>query len=159
MKESIVEFFGNYAHIIVFIHVISAVTLIGGVIYLYHILKGIYAIENFETKKSMTNISLDKFMKPSIASIVLLIITAGIMAIGLGFRQGDPALYAIVHIKEGLWTLITILFYILYRFVKNSEINSNEEYEIFFEKLKKVLFAIAIFGSVAIYLGVKLRGF
>ena len=97
-----------------------------------------------------------------IPAILILLITAVIMIIALGFK-GTP-LYSFVIVKEAIWTIMTIVFIIIY-------VKRNKAEKAFiagdFLTAKNNLVPIAkyyiplniILGIIAIYLGVTLRGF
>ena len=97
-----------------------------------------------------------------IPSIILLLLTAVIMIVALGFK-GTP-LYNFVIAKEAIWTVMTVIFIII--FIKRKQAQKAfDEGELPIAKSK--LLPIAnylipiniVLGLVAIYLGVTLRGF
>ncbi len=165
MKDAIVEFFGNYAGIILFFHVFSAIFWVGGMMAIrLAVHPSLQHIEDKTIRLARTLEILKNFFSLVIPLIVVLIATAGTMAIGLGFKHGDPSLYMVVHVKEGIWTLMVVIFAIIY-------IKRNKAEKLFIsgdidgagEILKPIstyLIPINIaFGMAALYFGGVLRGF
>ena len=157
------ELFNNFSTLIVFLHVISAVLWIGGMIAIRFAIH--YSIQNIAEPKikiERTLENLKRFFNMVIPAIAILLITAIIMIIALGFK-GTP-LYGVVIAKELIWTVMTIIFITIY-------IKRNKAEKAFiagdYITTKAQLAPIAkyfiplniILGLVAIYLGVTLRGF
>ena len=157
------EFFNNFSSIIVFLHVISAVIWVGGMIAIRFAVH--YSIQNIEDPKvklGRTLENLKRFFNIVIPTIITLLITAIIMIIALGFK--GTALYNIVIVKEIIWTIMLIIFITIY-------MKRNKAQKAFdngdFANTKKQLIPIAtyfipiniILGLVAIFLGITLRGF
>jgi len=163
VKELIVDFFSNNAVIIIFMHVFSAIIWIGGMIAIRF---GVhYTINNLDDPKVKLPIVIDylkRFFNIVIPAIIIILITAGILAIGKGFK-GTP-LYLIVHFKEAIWTIMTINFIFIYlkRNKAQKLIEQND-----FKGAKEVLAPIAkwmiplniILGTLALFLGIKLNGY
>ena len=163
MKELMVNFFHNYADIIVFAHILSAVIWIGGMVAIrFAVHYAIQELEQPQIKLGVTLNLLKRFFFIVNFTILILIITAGLMAIGLGFK-GTP-LYDIVHIKEGLWTVMLIIFI----FINMKRAKAQKYFDdLDFKNTKETLVPLAkwmiplniFLGLIAIYLGVTLRGF
>ena len=158
-----VDFFKNYSLIIVFLHVISAVIWVGGMIAIRFAVH--YSMQNIEEPKiklARTLELLKRFFSMVIPAILTLLITAIIMSIALGFKESE--LYSIVVIKEIIWSIMTFIFIIVY-------IKRNKAQKAFdsgdFASTKNNLLPIAtyfipiniVLGLIAIFLGVTLRGF
>ena len=157
-----VDFFNNYSSIIVFLHVISAVVWVGGMIAIRFAVH--YSMQNIEEPKiklERTLENLKRFFKLVIPSILTLLITAIIMIIGSGFKEST--LYSLVIVKELIWSLMTIIFIIIY--IKRNKAEKaflNEDMNI----TKNNLIPIAnyfipiniLLGIIAIFMGVLLRG-
>ncbi len=156
-------FFNNYSSIIVFLHVISAVIWVGGMIAIRFAVH--YSMQNIEEPKiklARTLELLKRFFSMVIPAILTLLITAVIMIIALEFKGTE--LYTIVIVKKILWTLMTIIFIRIY-------IKRNKAQKAFdigdFVNAKNNLLPIAtyfipiniVLGLIAIFLGVTLRGF
>ena len=157
------EFFNNFSSIIVFLHVISAVIWVGGMIAIRFAVH--YSMQNIEDPKvklGRTLENLKRFFNIVIPTIITLLITAIIMIIALGFKGTE--LYSIVIAKEIIWTIMTVIFITIY-------IKRNKAQKAFdsgdFANAKNNLLPIAtyfipaniILGLIAIFLGITLRGF
>ena len=127
MKSGMVGLFGTYAHEIVFLHVISALIWVGGMIAIrFAVHPSMQMIEDPKVKLGRTLAIMGKFFHIVIPFILLLIITAVLMAVGLGFRiaavdetgtiisQTAYDLYQIVHVKEVVWMIMTANFSWMY---------------------------------------------
>jgi uncharacterized membrane protein len=157
------ELFNSFSSLIIFLHVISAVLWVGGMIAIRFAVH--YSIQNIAEPKikiERTLENLKRFFNMVIPAILILLLTAVMMIIALGFK-GTP-LYSFVIAKEAIWTIMTVVFIIIY-------IKRNKAEKAFiagdFLAAKNNLAPIAkyyiplniILGIVAIYLGVTLRGF
>lgn len=158
----LLDFFKNYSLIIVFLHVISAVIWVGGMIAIRFAVH--YSIQNIEEPKiklARTLELLKRFFSMVIPAILTLLITAIIMIISLGFKESE--LYSIVLIKEIIWSIMTFIFITIY-------IKRNKAQKAFdsgdFASAKNNLLPIAtyfipiniVLGLIVIFLGVTLRG-
>ena len=158
-----IDFFDNYSSIIVFLHVISAVIWVGGMIAIRFAVH--YSIQNIEDPKiklARTLELLKRFFNMVIPAILTLLITAIIMIIALGFKGTE--LYNVVVIKEIIWSIMTLIFITIYiKRVKAQKAFDNND----FLNAKNNLLPIAIYfipinivlGLIAIFLGITLRGF
>ena len=157
------DLFNSYSSIIVFLHVISAVIWVGGMIAIRFAVH--YSMQNIEDPKvklGRTLENLKRFFNIVIPTIITLLITAIIMIIALGFKE--TALYNIVIVKEIIWTIMLLIFITIY-------MKRNKAQKAFdngdFANTKKQLIPIAtyfipiniVLGLVAIFLGITLRGF
>ena len=157
------DFFNNYSSIIVFLHVISAVIWVGGMIAIRFAVH--YSMQNIEDPKiklGRTLENLKRFFNMVIPAILTLLVTAIIMIIALGFKGTE--LYNVVVIKEIIWSIMTLIFITIYiKRVKAQKAFDNND----FLNAKNNLLPIAIYfipinivlGLVAIFLGITLRGF
>jgi uncharacterized membrane protein len=160
---SLTEFFNNFSSIIVFLHVVSAVLWVGGMIAIRFAVH--YSMQNIEDPKvklGRTLENLKRFFNMVIPAILTLLITAIIMIIALGFKGTE--LYGIVILKEVIWTGMTLIFITIY-------IKRNKAQKAFdngdFANAKNKLLPIAayfipaniVLGLIAIFLGITLRGF
>ena len=158
-----IDFFDNYSSIIVFLHVISAVIWVGGMIAIRFAVH--YSMQNIEDPKiklARTLELLKRFFNMVIPAILTLLITAIIMIIALGFKGTE--LYNVVVIKEIIWSIMTLIFITIYiRRIKAQKAFDNND----FLNAKNSLLPIAtyfipvniVLGLVAIFLGITLRGF
>ncbi len=157
------EIFDQYASFIVFIHVLSAIVWVGGMIAIrLTVHPSLQTIESPEIKLGKTLEIMKRLLNMVIPMIIALIITAVILAIGEGFK-GTP-LYSIVIVKEAIWTIMTIIFTVIY--IKRHQAEKLFEQRDFTEAKERVklipnlLLPINIsLGLIALYLGITLRGF
>ncbi|WP_310438890.1 hypothetical protein [Sulfuricurvum sp.] len=176
MKEFLIETFAQHRTLIVFLHVLSAVIWVGGMIAI-----------RFATHQSLALISDPKLRLERAAHtlkrlfsivwpfVIILIITAVLMAVGLGFRAAAVdasgnvideyamSLYNTVHIKEAIWLVMALnLGAMMFRRRKAEEALKAGN----IEAAKGLLGMIAkymvpvniVLGLIAIYIGVFLRG-
>lgn len=155
--------FNDFSTLIVFLHVLSAVLWVGGMIAIrFAVHYSLQEIKDPKIKLGRTLESLRRFFNMVIPAIILLLLTAIIMIIALGFK-GTP-LYSFVIAKEVIWTIMTVLFTII--FIKRKQAQKAFDTGAFAlakEKLTPIaqyLIPINIvLGLIAIYLGITLRGF
>ncbi|MGM0520117.1 MAG: hypothetical protein ACQERD_10795 [Campylobacterota bacterium] len=155
--------FENYSTLIVFLHVISAVVWVGGMLAIrFAVHYSMQEVNDPKIKLGRTLETLRRFFNMVIPAILILLLTAIIMIVALGFKGTD--LYIIVIIKEIIWTVMTIIFITIYikRNKASKAFNSGD-----LPTAKRHLLPIAqyfipiniVLGVIAIYFGVTLRGF
>ncbi len=150
------DFFNNYATILVFLHVVSAVVWIGGMIAIrVAVHPALQSIEEPKVKLGKTLEIVGRLFNLVIPFILILLAT-GIVFELAGIKG------ALTHSKEGIWTAMTLNFIFMY--IKRAKaqrlFNSGDT-----EGAKKcvkflptVLLPINIvLGMVAIMIGVILR--
>lgn len=155
--------FSNFSSIIIFLHVISAVIWVGGMIAIrLAVHYSMQDIDDPKIKLGRTLENLRRFFNMVIPSIIILLLTAIIMIIALGFK--GTSLYSFVIAKETVWTIMTIIFAII--FIKRKQAQKAFD-EGDLPTAKKKLLPIAnylipiniVLGLIAIYFGITLRGF
>lgn len=157
------DFFNNFSSIIVFLHVISAVIWVGGMIAIrFAVHYSIQEIQEPKIKLGRTLENLKRFFNIVIPAILTLLITAIIMIIALKFQETEY--YALVIAKEIIWTIMTLIFITIYikRNKAQKAFDNND-----FANAKNNLLPIAtyfipaniILGLIAIFLGITLRGY
>jgi len=157
------DLFHNFSSIIVFLHVLSAVIWVGGMIAIrFAVHYSMQEIEEPKIKLGRTLESLRRFFNMVIPSIVLLLLTAIIMIIALGFK-GTP-LYSFVIAKEVVWTIMTLIFVVIFIKRKQAQKAYDEgNLPLAKEKLQPIANLLIptniVLGLVAIFLGITLRGF
>ena len=157
------EIFNQYAALIVFIHVLSAIVWIGGMIAIrVAVHPSLQTIESPQIKLGKTLEIMGRLLNMVIPMIIALIITAVLLAIGEGLKETQ--LYPTVLLKEGIWTVMTIIFIVIY--IKRHQAEKLFKQRDFAEAKESVklipnlLLPINItLGLVALYLGILLRGF
>ncbi len=157
------ELFNNFSTLIIFLHVISAIVWIGGMIVIRFAVH--YSMQNIEDPKiklGRTLENLKRFFSMVIPSIITLLITAIILILALDFK--DTELYKFVIAKEIIWFIMTVIFIIIY--IKRGKAQKAFDGGDFLSAknqlnpLAKYLIPINIFlGIVAVILGITLRGF
>ena len=158
-----IDFFNNYSSFVVFLHVISAVIWVGGMIAIRFAVH--YSMQNIEEPKiklGRTIENLKRFFSMVIPSIILLLITAIIMILALQLKGSE--LYKFAIAKELIWTVMTIIFIIIYmkRNKAQKAFDSGD-----FATAKNYLVPLAkyliptniVLGLIAIILGITLRGY
>jgi len=157
------ELFLQAPALIIFLHVISAVIWIGGMVAIRFAIH--YSMQNIlepKIKLGRTLENLKRFFNLVLPFIALLLITALVLIFGLEFK--GTHLNKFVHMKESIWLVMTIIFITVYVKRNNAQKAFDQDD---FKEAKKQLEPIAkiyiplniFFGLVAIYLGVTLRGF
>ena len=119
MKELIYEIFADYRTQIVFLHVISAVVWVGGMIAMRFAAHNSFLhIESPLNRLERISHALKRLFVIVTPFVIILIITAVIMAVGLGFREAavdadhnviDESamfLYNLIHTKEAIWMVM-----------------------------------------------------
>jgi uncharacterized membrane protein len=163
MKEFMVNFFTEYAALLVFLHVISAVIWVGGMIAIrVAVHPSLQSIDDPKIKLGKTLQIVGRLFNLVIPFIIILIITAALMAVGLGFKGTD--LYWLVHVKEVIWTIMTINY--IYMNIKRKRAQMLFDSgdlaggKMNVSNLPNLLLPINIvLGVIAIFSGVTLRGF
>ncbi len=119
MKEFIYEIFADYRVQIIFLHVISAVIWVGGMVAMRFAAHNSFAeIESPLHRLERVSHALKRLFWIVTPFVVILIITAVIMAVGLGFREAAVDanhnvidenaffLYNLIHAKEAIWMIM-----------------------------------------------------
>ncbi len=175
MKEFLVQLFADYRLTIIFLHVISAVIWVGGMIVIrFAVHQSCAMIIDPKIKMERAAHTLKRLFTIVTPFAIILIITAVIMAVGLGFRAAAldvmgnviddyaMSLYQTVHIKEAIWMIMAInLGVMIYRRGQAQKALLNEN----LERAKEMLTPIAqylvplniVLGIIAIFMGVVLR--
>ena len=175
MKAFLVEFFADYRTQIVFLHVVSAVVWVGGMIAMkFAAHPAFMSIESPLHRLERISQALKRLFIIVSPFVIILIITAVIMSVGLGFRaaavdaNGNVIdayamhIYNFVHTKEVIWMVMSgnLALMILLRNKAQKLLDKGDS-----AGAKKSLGLIGnymvpiniILGLVAIYLGVTLR--
>lgn len=156
------EFFGVYGGLIVFLHIISAVIWVGGMIAIrFAVHYAVAKIDEPAIKLARVLDLLKRFFNLVIPAIIILLLTAVVMSLGFGFK--DTPLAPIVHIKEAIWSIMSVVFILIY-------LKRNKAQKLFLsgdlKGAKDTLAPLSLWmiplnitlGVIAIYLGVTLRG-
>jgi len=174
MKEAIVTFFWEHTTLIVFLHVISAVVWVGGMIAMRFAAHHSFMELEPPVRLARTAHALKRLFAIVSPFVILLIVTAVLMAVGWGFRaaavdasgnvinENAYMTYQLVHVKEVIWMIMAANLgaMILRRNKAQKMIDRGD-----FAAAKPLLGLIGkymvplniILGVIAIYLGVTLR--
>lgn len=174
MKAWMVEFFWNNIEIIVFLHVVSAVIWVGGMIAMRFAAH--FSFQELEPVQRLprTAQALGNLFAIVAPFVVILIATAVLMAVGWGFRAAavdansniidDVAygIYQLVHVKEAVWMVMAMNYgYMVWRLVKAKKFLALGDMPAAKEMLgmigKYLVPLNILLGLVAIYMGVVLR--
>ncbi len=177
MKQAMVELFGTYAHEIVFTHVLSAFVWVGGMIAIrFAVHPVMQSIEDPKIRLGKTLQITKNLFHLVIPFIIAIIVTAVLMAVGLGFRaaavdesgniisQTAYSIYQVVHIKEVVWMVMAANFTWMYlkrrKAQKLFDAGDLPAAKAAVAIVPKYLLPINIaLGVLALWLGVTLRGF
>lgn len=114
MKEICSELFINFGTGVVFLHILSAIVWIGGMIairFAAHF--SVQTIEDAKSKLQTTLLNLKYFFSMVMVCIVVLFVTAIIMIQALELNG------LIVHLKESIWFIMTLIFMVV--FIKRNQ--------------------------------------
>lgn len=151
------ELFLNYPHIIVFLHVLSAVIWVGGMIAVRFAVHPV--LQRVQDSQLRLGLALDvtgRLFNIVLFFIFISLITAIIMLKGSGLTGMS------VYIKEGIWTVMTLNYAYMYvakmRATKLFHEGSSELAKEKISLLPNVLLPLnIILGILAIYLGATLQ--
>jgi uncharacterized membrane protein len=163
MQENFMNIFIEHMGIIIFIHVLSAIIWVGGMIStrftVYSTLKDVQD-HNVKFKKTLKIMKKQQIM--TIPFVILLILTSIVMTLGINFK--GTQIYNIIHIKESIWLFMALNFFAIYQTTTKAQklihdhdiLKAREQLAI----INKLLLPInIILGIIALYLGVILRGY
>lgn len=176
MKEFLIDVFAHHRNLIVFLHVISAVIWVGGMIAIrFAAHQSMQMITDPKMRLERSAHTLKRLFTIVWPFVITLIITAVFMAVGLGFRAAamDEAgnvideyamsLYNTIHIKEAIWLIMTLnLAAMTWRRNKAEAALKSSDFESAKEHLgliaKYMVPVNIVLGTIAIFIGVFLRG-
>ncbi len=163
MVEFVTNIFANYGGVVIFLHILSAVVWVGGMVaikFAVHPAMQMIATEEVRISRSL---HITKNLFYLVLPFIFILVTTGIIMIyGLG-HKGDM----LVHVKEGLWTLMLINFVAMFIRRNKAEQLSRKGGQERVQEAKKLMTIITkymlpaniLFGVIAIYVGGMLRGF
>ena len=152
------EIFNDYSTLIIFLHVISAVIWVGGMIAIRAAVHpSLQTINEPKIKLGKTLEIVGRLFNLVMPSILILLITAIIMIVALGLKN------SVVYTKEAIWTIMAINYaFMYYKRAKAQKLFNSGNLTEAKEQIKllpNLLLPINIvLGVVAILLGVTLRG-
>lgn len=163
MKELATEIFLYNSTLVVLLHVISAVIWVGGMIAIrFAVHPAMQNIEDGKIRVARTLELLKNFFNIVTVFIVVLLLTALIMSFAIDFNGAGLTYF--VHLKELIWTTMTIIFMIIVKRRDRAEkaflsgdMNSTK---ILLAPIAKYLIPTNItLGIIAIAFGITLRGY
>lgn len=175
MKEFLIETFANHRTLIVFLHILSAVVWVGGMIAIrFAAHYSLAQIADPKLRLERAAHTLKRLFAIVSPFVLILIATAVLMAVGLGFRAAAMdasgsviddyamSLYNTVHVKEAIWLVMALnLGAMIWRRSKAESTLKKGD----LETAKNILGVIAKYmvpvniglGVIAIFIGVVLR--
>lgn len=175
MKDFLIETFAHHRTLIVFLHVLSAVIWVGGMIAIrFATHQSLALIDDPKMRMERASHTLKRLFSIVWPFVIILIITAVLMAVGLGFRAAAVdamgnviddyamSLYQTIHIKEAIWLVMALnLAAMSYRrreaekaLKANNLIRAKEMLAMIAKYMVPVNIAL---GVTAIFIGVVLR--
>lgn len=153
------EIFNNYGTIIVFLHILSAVVWVGGMIAIRFVVHpSLQSIDEPKIRLGKTLQIVGGLFNLVVPFIVISALCGIIILKGVGYSG------AIIHLKEGIWTLMTLNF--IYMYIKRAKAQKLYNSGDFSgaKEMVKVLPTVLlplnlVLGLMAIFAGVTLRGF
>ena len=156
------ELFAEYKNIIVFLHVISGVVWVGGMIAMrFAAHPSFMQIESAAHRLERIAYALKKLFSIVTPFVLILLLTAILMIKGYGLNQSEFAMLS--HAKEGIWLVMMLNLALMMRRRKIAEKlieqGNYPEAKQQLEPIGKFMVPLnIILGIVAIYLGVTLSG-
>lgn len=175
MKAFLIETFAHHRTLIVFLHILSAVVWVGGMIAIrFAAHQSLAMITDPKVRLERAAHTLKRLFSLVTPFVLILIVTAVMMAVGLGFRAAAMdanghvideyamSIYNTVHIKEAIWLIMSINLGVMMFRRRKAEMALNEGN---LEEAKNALTLIAKYmvpvnialGVTAIFIGVVLR--
>jgi len=165
LQEFLLNLFGDFGRIIVFLHVVGASFLIGSLFMVRFIIKPtLMAIDDEAVRYSRCIRILERYFYFLLGIMILIISASLTMSVGLGFEYASPTLYSLIHVKEALWLFIAFNFVYMYTKLMNARrlFKTREFFEVH-ENLGLIVNCLIplnlILTLIAAYIGVIIRGF
>jgi len=175
LKDLMVQLFADYRTPIIFLHVLSAVIWVGGMIAIrFATHPSLAMISDPKMRMERAVHTLKRLFTIVLPFVIILIITAVIMAVGLGFRaaamdeMGNVIdanamnVYQIIHLKEAIWLVMAInLGAMMFRRNQAQKALAHNDLgraKSMLEMIAKYMVPLNIgLGVIAIFIGVFLR--
>jgi len=165
MQDFLINLFGDFGRIIVFLHIIAAAFLLGSMFMIRFIIKpALMDIDDEAVRYSRCLRVLERYFNYLAAAMILIISVSITMSVGLGFEYANPTTFSLIHVKEALWVFIAFNFLYMYIKFHNSKIlyKKREFFEVH-ENLKLIVNYLMtlniILTLIAFYIGVIIRRF
>lgn len=165
MRDFIIEVFGDFSRIIVFLHIVSAALLIGSMFVMRFVIQPVEVdVPDVKIKFTSCMKMMRRYIFFLVPVMLLIACTSIFMHIGLGFKSGNPMSNIMVHIKEALWTFIGFNF--VYMYFKYLKAKKGFEEENYIEVEENVILMVRyliplnlLLAVISVYFGVILRGY
>ena len=165
MEGFILDVFGSYGRIIVFLHLLSASLLIGSMFMIKFIVKPVLMdIDEEKVRYKKCLRILERYIY-FLVIVMLVIVSASFMiSVGLGFEYASPTLYSMVHVKEAMWLFMAFNFIYMYiKFLHAKRLFARREFFEVHEDLSLIVNYLLplnlILAFIAMYIGIIIRGF
>ncbi len=163
MREFAAELFGNYAFVILFLHVLGAIVWVGGMIAMrIAVHPALQHIEDAKVRLARTLEMVGNLFRLVLPFIVLLLLTGLIMGFAVGSGGTKSGMF--VHMKEGIWLIMTLNYAMMVRlrnraerfFISGDLAGARKA----MEPVAKIMLPLNILlGLIALAAGISLRGF
>lgn len=165
MRDLFIEVFNDFGKWFVVLHVLSAALLIGSLFVIRFIIQPVEVeVPDIKIKYSSCLKMLKRYLLFLVPILGVIVITALVMHLGLGFKNGNPTTYVMVHTKEALWTFIVFNF--IYMYFKYIQAKKGFDAENYIEVEENVILMVKYIvplnlalAIVSLYFGVVLRGY
>ncbi|MDD3325056.1 MAG: hypothetical protein PHN38_08080 [Sulfurospirillaceae bacterium] len=165
MREFLIEIFGNFSRVIIFLHIASAVLLVGGMFVFRLVVDPAMRIIEDEKARYESYIKMIGRFFIFLVPVMFILVSASVfMNVGLGFRYGDPTTFVMIHTKEAIWSFIAFNFIYMYiKYVKAKNALAKNDYLVVDENIILMTHYLiplnTVLGFIAIYLGIVVRGY
>lgn len=175
MKQAMTDLFWAHTELIVFLHVISAVIWVGGMVAMrFAAHQSFVKVENPIFRLERISHALKRLFMIVLPFVIILILTAVLMAVGWDFRNAAVdasgnvidetamTMYNLVHIKEVIWMImgmnLGVMMFLRSKAEKFLTAGNIAEAQKRLGLIGKYLVPLnIILGVIAIYMGVILR--
>ncbi len=163
MKSLAAELFDSYAFIVVFLHILSAVVWVGGMIFMrISVHSGLQHIKDKRTRLARMLEVGNNMSILFLPFVVFSLLTGVVLSFALG--ASDTIYGTFMHTKEGIWTVMTILYAYMAirtkaaeRLFISGDLGGAEEG---MESVANIVLPLNIMlGVAALAMGVTLRGY
>ena len=163
MRETAMQLFTDYAFYLVFLHVLGAIVWVGGMIGMrFAVHPGLQHIEDPKKRMARTLEIVRNLFALVLPFIFIILITGSIMGLAVG-APGTP-MGTVVHLKEGVWTLMTLNYAVMVwrrnkaeRYFVGGDLAGAKR---MMAPIPNLMLPVNIaLGILALVLGIALRGF
>ena len=165
MSSFIVEIFTNYSRVIIFLHVMSAVLLVGSLFFIRFLFAPVLDKIEQDDIRYEAYLNLIKYFFLFITIVMIALVAFSIfMSVGLGLKFGDQTTYTVTHTKKIVWLMMILIFiamYVKYRGAKRAMSSGVmvEVHENIILIVKYLIPANFILSCISVYFGIIIRGF